>query len=531
MEKFRRIKFRAGIALVVLSFSAAALLSAAFMIETRMRGLASSFLEEKLGCALTFDSFVFRIYPVPCMEIRDLKTPGCGRICLSAERIDAFLSLRDLFLGRIRIDRIRMLSPDLRIKLKKGGKFSGPLRLPEILAENGRCAFVSPSGEAVFAGDFAISLDLDSKGLPAGGRISCSDVEVKFGGARFKITASAAAAGGRVLIDRMIVTKNGLEAFFTGTAEFGNQPVFAGDLRLKGLKLDGKGGGSDFGILKKFNADLNVACEDATVIGVPFKKGSAKISISAGALSVREVELSGTHGFVRGSVFRAASGRWFYDTVFSVNGIDSGRITLLKDAGTEHFDGIVSADGRIGNSRGRAEGGIDFLIKNGRYYGVDTVAKVFALLDLYKIMGSKKTDFIEKGVPFDTVRGSVKIDGGSVDIKDFSLEGNILRVIGTGRYDNDRDYLDAVVGIKTFEGVEKILRLVSVVSWIMVGNDQKFIVINLRLFGKPGKLMVAPLPLSTVSGPVKRMINRVFGLPLKIIKKTAGGPVNEQDGL
>ncbi|MCU0846720.1 MAG: AsmA-like C-terminal domain-containing protein [Spirochaetes bacterium] len=527
MEKFRRIKFRAGIALIALSLSAAALLSAAFMIETHMRGLAVSFLEEKLGCRFNYDSFVFRIYPVPCMEIHNLNTPGCGRICLSAERIDAFLSLQDLFLGRIRVDRMHMLSPDLRIKLKKGGKFSGPLRIPDILAENGRCALVSASGEAVFAGDFAFSLDLDSKGLPAGGRISCNDVDVKFGGAHFKITASATASGGRVLIDRMIVRKDGLAAAFTGTAEIGNQPVFAGNLALKGLRLDTAGGGPGFGVLKKFNADLNVVCEDATVIGVPFKKGSARISISSGALSVREMELSGTHGFIRGSVSRERDGRWFYDSVFSVSGIESGRITFLKDAETEHFDGIISADGRISNPRGTPEGGIDFLIKNGRYYGVDTVAKVFALLDLYKIMGSKKSDFIEKGVPFDTVSGSVKIAGGLFDFKDFSLEGNILRVIGTGRYDNKRDYLDAVIGIKTFDGVEKIIKMISVINWIMVGNDQKFIVINLRLFGKPGNLMVAPLPLSTVSGPLKRMINRIVGLPLKIIEKPAELRVNE----
>lgn len=74
------------------------------------------------------------------------------------------------------------------------------------------------------------------------------------------------------------------------------------------------------------------------------------------------------------------------------------------------------------------------------------------------------------------------------------------------------------MGIQPLETVDRVIGLVPVVNWILLGDDQRLIVVSAKVQGDVRNPSITIAPLDSLSDTVSGVLMRTLRLPVDIVK-------------
>jgi hypothetical protein len=188
---------------------------------------------------------------------------------------------------------------------------------------------------------------------------------------------------------------------------------------------------------------------------------------------------------------------------------------LVKGALNGHIELAGPADE---NFLAGAGGRMQLRITDGVLHKFSFLAKVFSLLNLSRIFTFHLPDMSREGMPFNDLRGTFDLDEGQLTTEDLAITSHAMNLSLVGRIDLLREQLDLVLGVKPFGTVDKIISKIPLAGWLLTGEEKALITAHFRIRGDSDDPEVKAIPISSVSGKVLGIFQRVLGLPGKVVE-------------
>jgi hypothetical protein len=165
-------------------------------------------------------------------------------------------------------------------------------------------------------------------------------------------------------------------------------------------------------------------------------------------------------------------------------------------------------------------GKLKFIAKDGRIYRYDTLAKIFALLNLSEIFRGKLPDMVQEGFAYNSIQAEGDLENGKFIFKEFVVDGASMTTVCRGYIDLVRDEMDMVVLVAPFKTVDSIIKHIPLVNQILGGN---LVSIPFRVKGNPADPNIIPLSPKAIGAGVIGMIKRTLKLPVTIFQPLVSG--------
>ncbi len=240
------------------------------------------------------------------------------------------------------------------------------------------------------------------------------------------------------------------------------------------------------------NAKLDLDLIDAAICGINLSGGltgeKGDIKVHA-LLKSRNAELDRSITCLTGEHLQA-SGRIDLDAQFTTQG------TL--DTLEESLRGTFSATARNGN-----------LTK------LDTLNKVFALLNLTEAVRGKNLEFEPTGLPYRTMSARGTLDGKLIRFEEAMLDAPTVRIVATGHVDINTEKLSVDAMVAPLQTANAILDHVPLLNKIFSGS---VLAVPVKVTGTLKDPIVVPLGPGAVVKRLTDIIGNVLKLPADAIK-------------
>lgn len=191
-----------------------------------------------------------------------------------------------------------------------------------------------------------------------------------------------------------------------------------------------------------------------------------------------------------------------------------GKKGLLSGA----LDGDFQLTGELGaNYLPTVDGGFRLTLKDGTLRKFTFLAKVFSLLNVSQILTLQLPDMVEEGMPFSKMEGSFALRDGILTTEDLLVTSNAMNLSLVGDVDLAKEELDLILGIKPFGTVDKLVTRIPIAGWLLTGEEKALITAHFEITGPSQSPKVQAIPVTSISGKVLGIFQRVLGLPGKLI--------------
>jgi len=307
-----------------------------------------------------------------------------------------------------------------------------------------------------------------------------------------------------------------VNAVLSGSLDIRHPLYFKGKLMVDGLKIDAHGTGST-GLLKAINGDGILIVRNMNAYGVVFDEATANAKLKDGILKLDNIESSSISGVARGSAIVDVAGNTTFDITLSLKDADIKKVFQSLFSGNVWIEGDMRLSGRLWGSADSLNGDIVFLAKDGRIMKFSLISKIFATLNVYKILTTGKVDLLSRGFSYNFISSTFKIRDGVMQFDGFYLDSNSIQFSAVGKYNTSTRIIDTIVGVRPLETIDKAISLVPVLGWVLTSDNGGFLVISLDVKGDVNDPSVMIAPIDTISKPVVGTLLRTLGLPMKII--------------
>ncbi len=317
--------------------------------------------------------------------------------------------------------------------------------------------------------------------------------------------------GMQVLTDDMRLTLS------DGTLVLAPKPVFRGNLTVEGMSLPLEEKDRDaFGDPEAYTATGHLRFLDLDLYGMPVDEAHADASLKDGVLTLSDIRTSGESGTIQGSLSTDLSRVLSFDVTFALL---NANIARFFDAVSEEQDwirGTMDLNGHLSGENGAVNGTMNLVAKNGRLKKYALASRIFALLNIYKIVQTRDIELTSRNFPYNVITCTFQVHDGVMSFDDFYLDSNSLQLSAVGKYSLKTRNIDAVLGIQPFETVDKAISWIPLLGWVLTGDSGRLLVVSLKVTGHADDPSVQIAPLDTISNPIRESIVRALGLPAEI---------------
>ncbi|HET58547.1 MAG TPA: AsmA family protein, partial [Deltaproteobacteria bacterium] len=145
------------------------------------------------------------------------------------------------------------------------------------------------------------------------------------------------------------------------------------------------------------------------------------------------------------------------------------------------------------------------------------ISKIFTVTNIYRLITSDRVGFGDEGFAFTSITSQPVIRDGVASFDDFRLESPSIQMSAVGHYRLNEAIVDAVVVIQPLETVDRIINLIPIVNWILLGKEKRLVVIGAKIKGDISDPEVTITPLDTIAKPVTGILLRTLRLPVDVI--------------
>jgi uncharacterized protein YhdP len=124
------------------------------------------------------------------------------------------------------------------------------------------------------------------------------------------------------------------------------------------------------------------------------------------------------------------------------------------------------------------------------------------------------------GMPYNEITATLAIKDGMISCNDLYVDSDALNISAVGKMDLIKDELDATIGVKPLQTVDKVVSRIPIVGWILTGKNKALITAYFEAKGKLEDPTVTAIPVKSMAKGVFNIFKRVFELPGKLFTDT-----------
>lgn len=261
-----------------------------------------------------------------------------------------------------------------------------------------------------------------------------------------------------------------------------------------------------------------------TGVAAPFEDVHGTVELKSGQVIVRDIR-----GRFAGGTLRASGAVSHHGDEWSVQGslqAEGNRVeqVLVGNAGGHEVTGALSAAATL---RSQGQDGKDFLrnlsgnlklaMQDG-YLGRQTFAvRVLSLMKLAGVLDPIGTGAFGSRVPYRRLTSDHVIEQGVARTENWLLESPAFNVSAVGQVDLVHESVEAVVAVKPFQTVDKLITAIPLAGWVLGGTEGALIAAFYRVTGPLSDPQVTSLPLKSIRRDVFGTFRRLLELPETVV--------------
>lgn len=350
------------------------------------------------------------------------------------------------------------------------------------------------------------------------GALSCRQATVSVNGSIITLDGPVLMSGNVLKSSSMLVLADDMRLTLSdGMLVLEPKPVFRGNLTIEGmsLPLEKKSAGALDG-LASYTATGHIRLLDLDLYGMPVEEAHADASLEDGVLALSDIRTHGESGTIQGSLSTDLSRVLSFDITFALLNANIARLFDVVSEEQDWIRGTMDLSGHLSGENGAVNGSMNLVAKHGRLKKYALASRIFALLNVYKIVQTRDIELTSRNFPYNVITCTFRVHDGVVSFDDFYLDSNSLQLSAVGKYSLKTRNIDAVLGIQPFETVDKAISWIPLLGWVLTGESGRLLVVSLKVTGHADNPSVQIAPLDTISNPIRESMVRALGLPAEI---------------
>jgi len=291
----------------------------------------------------------------------------------------------------------------------------------------------------------------------------------------------------------------------------------------------GKGGPS------KLSLNARVAAEAGNFHLVDFRKLRTGVHFEQKILYLEDAECS-----LLGGTF-SGKGRIDFGTVggpryqASVNLKKIAAEKLLHVLGTtRELTGALSLEGELtakGDTldevKASSLGNLRLHCEDGSLRKFALLSKLFSILNVSQLFKFQLPDMVSGGMPYDTITATFSFKDGVVRTEDLYIDSEAMNISIVGQFDLVKNQVDATIGVKPLQTVDKVVSRIPIAGWILTGKNRSLITTYFEAKGSIDNPTVKSITAKSMAKGVFGIFKRLFSLPAKLITDTGEVIINQ----
>ncbi|MGC9323123.1 MAG: AsmA-like C-terminal domain-containing protein [Desulfomonilia bacterium] len=393
-------------------------------------------------------------------------------------------------------------------------RVTGVLRLEELAAE---ISATPQKLHGILRGDMSLSWG-DTRSLS--GDVVFDDVALYYQENPVTMNGSLALKNTTATTNEFVVMLGDMRTTLAGSLLISDIPRFRGTMKIDGLAITSERGLNSSNFFKKIDADASLTLTHLDLYGIPVETASARAELSQGVLTLSQMHLDGVSGTAKGSVRLNLEGESSYDMVISLKNANMRRFLNALSPGQDWITGDMNLDGHLWGETGSINGSLTMTARDGKIRRYALFNSIFTVLNVYRIVQTGDLELTSRNFPYNFMSSTFSISDGLVTFDDFYIDSNSLQISAVGDYSLKDKRIDATLGIQPLESIDKTISIIPLLGWVLTGDDEKLIVVFLKVKGDIDDPSVRLEPLKTFERPLVSTLLRALKLSTDILNKS-----------
>lgn len=270
--------------------------------------------------------------------------------------------------------------------------------------------------------------------------------------------------------------------------------------------------------------------------GIDFEKMHSTVIYENNILYLEPLECSALDGEISGKarIDFGTNGAPRYQLSYNLNGVSAASFMQAAGVKKQEITGKLALQGELTAKGKTAEelkrtalGSAKFHFEEGTLRKFTVLSKIFSLLNFSQLLKFQLPDMVSGGMPYNKLTATLSIKDGIVSSNDIYVASDAINISAIGKADLVKNELDATIGVKPLQTVDKVLSHIPFVGWILTGKNKSLITAYFEAKGKLEDPQVRAIPVQSMAKGVFNIFKRVFQLPSTLFTDTGEVIINK----
>jgi uncharacterized protein YhdP len=270
--------------------------------------------------------------------------------------------------------------------------------------------------------------------------------------------------------------------------------------------------------------------------GIDFEKMRSTVIYENNILYLEPLECSALDGEISGKarIDFGTNGAPRYQLSYNLNGVSAASFMQAAGVKKQEITGKLALQGELTAKGKTAEelkrtalGSAKFHFEEGTLRKFTVLSKIFSLLNFSQLLKFQLPDMVSGGMPYNKLTATLSIKDGIVSSNDIYVASDAINISAIGKADLVKNELDATIGVKPLQTVDKVLSHIPIVGWILTGKNKSLITAYFEAKGKLEDPQVRAIPVQSMAKGVFNIFKRVFQLPSTLFTDTGEVIINK----
>lgn len=338
----------------------------------------------------------------------------------------------------------------------------------------------------------------------------------EFGPAEGRIDGSVTIGSDFISTEGLSILYGDVAGRVSGRIATGDHRRFSGSIALDNLVVN-EPASEGFSLLRDYAGSAHVLLRNILFRGIPVDALEARADLEGGILRLEDFECRLSSGQARGRLVLEPSVSPRFDLDINLAGKNLEQLVNAFSPLPSPIEGSLAVRGTLWGSLDAINGDVAIEAVSGRLQRYAVMSKILTVTNLYRLFAAEPTGFFEQGLTFNRLAVTLEIRDGRATFEDFILESPSIQASAVGWYDVGEKTIDAVFVIQPLETIDRIIGLIPLVNWILLGQERRLVVVSVKVQGAVEDPSIRLAPLDSISRPVRGILLRTLRLPVDII--------------
>ncbi|HTY20188.1 MAG TPA: AsmA-like C-terminal domain-containing protein [Geobacteraceae bacterium] len=274
---------------------------------------------------------------------------------------------------------------------------------------------------------------------------------------------------------------------------------------------------------------MSLQVDAGKVHGIGFEKLNGTLIYENNILYLQPLSLSAMEGDVSGKVRIdfGSSVAPHYQISYNLQDISAESFIQALGVRKQEITGTMGMQGELTAKGNTAEelkktllGSTKVHFEEGKLRKFATLSKIFSLLNVSQLLKFQLPDMVSGGMPYHKITATLSIKDGIVSSNDLYVASDAINISSVGKADLVKGELDATIGVKPLQTIDKVVSHIPIVGWILTGKNRSFLTAYFEAKGKLEDPTVTAIPVQSMAKGVFNIFKRVFQLPARLFTDT-----------